>query len=1490
MTAPTKSGLYDPAFEHDACGIGVFCRIDGTPSHKVIRKGLKVLLDLEHRGACGCDERTGDGAGILLQLPHAFFHAEVKGVPEPGAYGVGMVFLPQDAAALNSCKSLLEGATQAEGHRLLTWRRVPTQNASIGQTARSAEPSVWQCFIAKNSDQDAEAFERKLYVIRKVFQKAVYERRLTSCYIASLSARTIVYKGMLTPEQLPDYYPDLRCSLMESALAMVHSRFSTNTFPEWSLAQPFRFLCHNGEINTLRGNINQMRAGEMMFRSERFGADARKLLPVIREGGSDSMVLDNALELLHFTGRSLPHAMMMLVPEAWEHNGAMSDDKRAFYQYHGNLMDPWDGPATLPFTDGRYVGAVLDRNGLRPSRYTITKDGYAILASETGVGGVAPSNVKERGRLEPGRMFLVDLQEGHIIGDEEIKRSISQRRPYRKWLTANTLTLQSFGRVAAPPPLTDEERLRRQRMHGYTLEDLRLLLTPMAQNAKEALGSMGDDTPLAVLSDRPRLLYDYFKQLFAQVTNPPLDAIREALVTSLALNLGASENLFTETPRHCRKLRLEQPILTDEDLVAIPGRFLSMCFERGALQPALERLQKDAAEAVRQGHSLLVLSDRAADKERLPIPALLATAAIHHHLIREGLRMRCGLIVESGEPREVHHFALLIGYGAEAINPYLALASVEAMAQQGDFEGIPRKEAAPRYIKAIGKGLLKVMSKMGISTLQSYRGAQIFEAVGIGSSVIEAYFCGTSSRLEGIGLDVIAQEALLRHATAYPRREIAGQLPLDPGGRYQWRRGGERHLFSPTAIARIQYAVNGQNARSYAEYVDEINTQARRLNTLRGLLDLDVDETKSIPMEEVAPWTDIVRSFKTGAMSNGSISQETHETLAMAMNAIGGRSNTGEGGENPERYGRDNTRRSRIKQVASGRFGVTIGYLESADEIQIKMAQGAKPGEGGQLPGQKVYPWIAKLRHSTPYVGLISPPPHHDIYSIEDLAQLIHDLKNANPQACISVKLVSEVGVGTIAAGVAKGKADVVLISGSDGGTGASPQTSIMHAGLPWEMGLAETHQTLVSHGLRNRIRVECDGQLKTGRDVAFAALLGADEFGFATAPLVALGCIMMRKCHLNTCPVGIATQNPELRKLFKGKPEHVINYFQFVAEELRVIMAQLGFRTLAEMRGRVDRLRQRDDITHWKARHLDLSPILAAPANAESLAGFEVSEQDHGLAEALDHTLLRLARPALEHAEAVEETVQIRNTHRTVGTMLSHAITKRYSEQGLEEDTIKFNCEGAAGQSFAAFAAPGLTFRIAGDANDYFGKGLSGAKLIIAPPPEATYEPHRNIIVGNVALYGATRGEAYVRGRAGERFCVRNSGVRAVVEAVGDHGCEYMTGGRVVVLGPTGRNFAAGMSGGVAYVLDGTHDFRNGRCNTDTVELMAVTRPEDITELRELIERHYFYTRSRVAHWVLDHWERALREFVQVMPAEYRNALMRLAKEAQPVQAVAAA
>ena len=1502
--ATPETGLYDPAYEHDACGVGFVCHLSGEPTHRIVRQGLEILENLDHRGACGCDEETGDGAGILIQLPHRFLKArcleEGFRLPGPGEYGAGVVFLPKARTSAAFCKAKVEEIVEAEGQRLLGWRRVPANSDVLGASSGAKEPDVWQVFVGRGEDVSAEgAFERKLYVIRKRLERIIARSDVQDkevFYVTDLSTRTLVYKGMLTTGQLARYYPDLGDPLVESALAMVHSRFSTNTLPQWKLAHPFRFLCHNGEINTLRGNVNWMNAREALFTSKLFGDDMAKLLPVLDVGASDSATLDNAVELLFHTGRQLPHVIAMMVPEAWERHEEMSEAKRAFYAYHACLMEPWDGPATIPFTDGRFIGAVLDRNGLRPSRYTVTQGGLLVMASEAGVLDIAPEDVAYKGRLQPGRMLLADLEEHRIVPDEEIKERLAARKPYGDWLKENLIELDKLPSPAQRNGHAHVDALplrTRQRIFGYTREDVRMLLAPMGAGGKEALGSMGDDAPIAVLSDRPRPLYDYFKQLFAQVTNPPLDAIREELVTSLFSYLGREGDLFDEGPGHGRQLRLGGPVLSAEQITQIRAlqhpslrtRTLPMLFDVEAggdgLEKALNDLCRAASEAIEAGDTILVLSDRDADDKKTPIPALLATAAVHHHLIRKGQRTQAGLVVESGEPREVHHLALLIGYGAGAVHPYLALQTVRHLAEAGEIEDADADAAEKKYIKAAHKGILKVMSKMGISTLQSYQGAQIFEALGVGSRLIRRYFPGTASRLEGIGLDVLAEDARTRHRHAFPGTLPDVPLDLDAGGRYQWRRGGEHHLFNPLTIAKLQQATRDRSPETYKEYADAINDQRRRLGTIRGLLEFKEDERTSVPLDEVEPWMEIVKRFKTGAMSYGSISLETHQALAEAMNEIGGRSNTGEGGEDPQRYARESPRRSRIKQVASGRFGVTSAYLASADEIQIKMAQGAKPGEGGQLPGEKVYPWIAKVRHSTPHVGLISPPPHHDIYSIEDLAQLIHDLKNANPQARISVKLVSEVGVGTIAAGVAKGKADLVLISGHDGGTGASPQTSIAHAGIPWELGLSETHQTLVRNGLRSRIRVECDGQLKTGRDVAVAALLGADEFGFSTAPLVAMGCIMMRKCHLNTCPVGIATQDPELRKKFTGQPEHVVNFFYLVAQELREIMARLGFRTVAEMTGRVDRLQARELVDHPKARHLDLSPILFKADVPEVLRAFDQTEQDHGLDGALDHELIAHAQPALDTGEAIEVHTTLRNINRTVGAMLSHEIARRYGEDGLHEDTILVNLKGSAGQSFGAFGAPGLTLRLEGDANDYFGKGLSGAKLVVYPSKKAAFTAEENIIIGNVALYGATSGEAYVRGQAGERFAVRNSGARAVVEGVGDHGCEYMTGGRVVVLGPTGRNFAAGMSGGIAYVLDRTGIFAEKRCNLEMVELHPVESEEDVHTLRRLVQRHRLYTESERAAWVLEHWQEALALIVKVIPTEYRLALERLEQEA---------
>ena len=1502
---PSPQGLYDPQFERDACGVGLICRLDGQPTHDIVTKALEILVNLTHRGACGCDPKTGDGAGILMQVPHAFLKARAGDVgirlPDPQEYGTGLVFLPRDARQREYCVDAVEAAVRREGQALLGWREVPTDNSPLGKTSRDVEPVIRQVFIGRGAQiRDAAQFERVLYVIRKVLEREIRESGLPEkkfFYFPSLSCNTLVYKGLLLADQVPTYFPDLADPQMASNLALVHQRYSTNTFPTWDLAHPFRFLCHNGEINTLRGNINWMHARQSMFRSEAFGHDLDKLVPILTPGASDSAILDNAVELLYHTGRSLPHAIMMLIPEAWQNHRTMSDEKKAFYEYHSCLMEPWDGPASIPFTDGRCIGAVLDRNGLRPSRYTVTKDGLVVMASETGVLPIDPANVLKKGRLEPGRMFLVDMEQHRIVDDDEIKAEVARRRPYRVWLDENRIRLDDLPKPAeAAAPGSLRTLLPRQQAFGYTLEDRKFILGPMAKQGQEPVGSMGNDAPLAVLSDKPRLLYDYFQQLFAQVTNPPLDAIREELVTSLVSMLGSEQNLFEETPRHCHQLRVDRPILTNEELAAIRrlnagslgSMTLPMVFEAagggGAMEAAIDELCAAASWAVDHGCPILILSDRTADRDLAPIPALLATSAVHHHLIREGKRTRCGLVIESGEPREVHHFCLLFGYGAGAVNPYLAFETIEDMVRQGLLTGVDARKAVQNYVKAADKGVLKTMSKMGISTLQSYRGAQVFEAVGLSDRLIRTYFPWTPSRIGGINVDVVAKESLARHARAYPSREVAGRLDLDVGGQYQWRRDGERHLFNPLTIARLQQATRENNAKTYAEYAELINDQSRSLCTLRGLLEFRTLETP-IPLDEVEPWTEIVKRFKTGAMSYGSISKEAHETLAIAMNRLGGRSNSGEGGEDPARFVRepDGTwRNSAIKQVASARFGVTSHYLVNANELQIKMAQGAKPGEGGQLPAEKVYPWIAKVRHSTPYVQLISPPPHHDIYSIEDLAQLIHDLKNANAQARISVKLVAEVGVGIVAAGVAKGKADVVLISGHDGGTGASPQSSIKHAGLPWELGLAETHQTLVLNDLRSRIVVECDGQLKTGRDVAIACLLGAEEFGFATAPLVVSGCIMMRKCHLNTCPVGVATQDPELRRKFSGKPEYVVNFFYFVAEELRRIMASLGFRTIHEMVGRVDKLEPRKAVDHWKARGLDLANILYQPETPAYVGKHCMTQQEHGLEAAIDNRLIEQARPALERGERVAIDLAIRNVNRTVGTMLSSAISRRYGEAGLPDDTITIRCRGSAGQSFCAFGARGITMRVEGDANDYFGKGLSGARLIIRPPAEATFVPEDNILIGNVALYGATGGEAYIRGLAGERFGVRNSGARAVVEGVGDHGCEYMTGGRVVVLGPTGRNFAAGMSGGVAYVLDPQGDFGAFRCNLEMVELEPVSDPDDVAELRGLVENHCRETGSARARAVLEDWDQTLPKFVKVMPVDYRRALERLAAERQ--------
>jgi len=1496
---PKAQGLYDPAYEHDACGVGFVVSIKGERSHEIVLKGLQVLDNLTHRGACGCDPLTGDGAGILMQIPHEFLGAEAErlgfSLPSPGEYGVGMVFMPLDANKRKACKEIVERVVRAEGQHLLGWRSVPVDDTQCGEIARQGLPAIWQVFIGRGAEVvGEEALERKLYVIRKRVTNEAAGLALDEgelFYICSLSSSTIVYKGQLISHQIPRFYADLRDSRVTSALAMVHQRFSTNTFPSWDRAHPYRFLCHNGEINTLRGNINWMHAREKQFASPLFGDDIKKVLPIIESNGSDSAMFDNCLELLVRTGRSLPHAVLMMIPEAWQNDALMDPDKRAFYQFHSCMMEPWDGPASIAFTDGRRIGAVLDRNGLRPSRYLVTKDGLVVMASEAGVLDIAPGQVEYKGRLQPGRIFFVDTVEGRIVQDEEIKQGFARRQPYRKWLDENLLDLDALPSPPSFPPINGYEPfdlLKQQQAFGYTLEELKMILAPMAANGQEPVGSMGTDTPLAVLSEKSPLLFQYFKQLFAQVTNPPVDPIREEMVMSAQTTIGSEQNLFEETPLHCRQLKLNNPILSNEQLdkikrLARPGLrtiTLSTLYRAAAgekgLREALDHLCHQASQALEAGHTIIVLSDRGVNSEWAPIPSLLATGAVHHHLIREGTRTKCGLIVESGEPREVMHFCLLVGYGAGAINPYLAYATMAGMIHDGHLKDISEEEAVEHFIKALGKSLIKVASKMGISTVQSYRGAQIFEAIGLSREVVDKYFTWTASRVGGIGLDVIARESGARHASAY-QADPSLDGDLDAGGQYQWRRRGEFHMYNPNTIAKLQHSVRSGNYRLFKDYTRLVDEHSRNLAALRSLLKFNFTRPP-VPIEEVEPAEEVVKRFKTGAMSFGSISREAHENLAIAMNRIGGKSNTGEGGEDPARFVRDpngDWRRSAIKQVASARFGVTSWYLVNADELQIKMAQGAKPGEGGQLPGHKVDDFIAKIRYSTPGVGLISPPPHHDIYSIEDLAQLIHDLKNSNDRARVSVKLVAEVGVGTIAAGVSKAKADVVLISGYDGGTGASPLTSIKHAGVPWELGLAETQQILVMNNLRGRIRVETDGQLKTGRDATIAALLGAEEFGFASAALVASGCIMMRVCHLNTCPVGIATQDPELRKKFEGKPEHVVNFMMFIATEMREYMAQLGFRTVDEMVGHVECLDANQAIAHWKARHIDLSAILARPDVPQDWPLHCVETQDHGLEKALDRQLVELCGEALDHRKPVEVHLPIRNVNRTVGTILSSEVSRRHGEHGLPPYTVQIHLKGSAGQSFGAWLAPGIALYLEGDANDYCGKGLSGGFMAVRPPREATFRAEDNILIGNVALYGATGGEAFFRGIAGERFAVRNSGATAVVEGVGDHGCEYMTRGLVVVLGKTGRNFAAGMSGGLAYVLDEDGSFA-GKCNMGMVEFHRLEEPNEIHQIHALLVRHHQYTASPVARRILDAWDEYTAKFVKVMPTEYRQVLER--------------
>ncbi|MCC7543035.1 MAG: glutamate synthase large subunit [Deltaproteobacteria bacterium] len=1489
-----RDGLYRPDLEHDACGVGFVANIDGRRTREVLDRAITVLTRLEHRGATGSDPTTGDGAGVLLQLPHAFLAraADTAGfvLPELGRYAAGLVFLPTRPELRDACLAATEHVVRDEGLELLGWREVPTDERFAGEVARSCMPVIRQLFVSAPEGMDPATFERRLFVARKRIGRTVRDRALArdeTFYVCSLSSRTIVYKGMLRAEQLPRFFEDLRQDDVRTALALVHQRYSTNTFPSWQRAHPYRYIAHNGEINTLRGNQNWMHAREKMMSSPLFGDDIAKLVPVIDPMGSDSAMFDNVLELLVHTGRSLPHAMMMMVPEAWQKHESMSDKKKAFYEYHACLMEPWDGPAAIAFTDGRVIGALLDRNGLRPSRYVVTEDGTVVMASEAGVLDIPADQIRTKNRLQSGRLFLVDTEAGRIVDDDELKESIAGRRHYRAWLRQHAFRINELPAPSPdrlPRPLDARERRTRQLVHGYTLEDQRMLMAPMAINGQEAVGSMGNDAPLAVLSEKPQPLFHYFRQLFAQVTNPPIDPIREELVMTSRTTLGAEQNLFDETPLHCHRIALDAPIIDGKAMMQIKdiaaGRLRSTILpilyrleDGGAgLRAALDHLCAWASAAVADGATLLVLSDRGANREWAPIPSLLAVGAVHHQLTRECARTRCSLVVESGEPREVMHFCLLLGYGASAVHPFLACETVADMAARGTLGDRAPDDAVAHYLKAANKGILKVMSKMGISTLQGYRGAQIFEAIGLDPKLVDRHFAGTPSRLGGLGIDEIARESALRHERAYRALPTLGD-DLDAGGQYQWRRDGETHLYDPETVPALQHAVRAGSYAQFKRFSALANAESRKRSTLRGLLRFKT-VSNPVPLEEVEPASEIVKRFKTGAMSLGSISREAHETLAIAMNRLGGKSNTGEGGEDRARYVRDangDSRRSAIKQVASGRFGVTIEYLVQADELQIKMAQGAKPGEGGQLPGHKVDPYIASIRCSTPGVGLISPPPHHDIYSIEDLAQLIHDLKRANDQARISVKLVSEVGVGTIAAGVAKAGADVVVISGDSGGTGAAPLTSIKHAGVPWELGLAEAQQVLLINGLRDRIRVETDGQLKTGRDAAIAILLGAEELGFATAALVAVGCVMMRVCHLNTCPVGVATQDPELRRRFAGKPEHVMHFMTFVAEELREIMASLGLRTVDEMVGRADLLEPDPDVMHWKARTLDLGAILHRPV-VEGVAPRMTRSIPRPEPTPLEQAMIAMAEPALERAEHVRMDLRIRNVDRTACTHLSSAIARRYGNDGLPPGTIDIRLEGSAGQSFAAFLARGLDVTLEGEANDYFAKGMSGGRVVVKPPRGAHYVPEENILVGNVALYGATGGEVFLHGQAGERFAVRNSGATAVVEGVGDHGCEYMTRGTVLVLGPTGRNFAAGMSGGIAFVLDtaGTIDRQT---NHATVALEDPSE-EDLLAVRALVHRHWELTNSGLAWRVLSGWRLTSRRIAKVMPIDYKRVL----------------
>ena len=1492
---PSKEGLYDPEFEHDACGVGFVAHLKGQKSHNIVSKGLELLANLEHRGAVGAEKNSGDGAGILTQMPDKFMRRVAKEnsieLPEFGSYAVGVVFLPRDPNAYTECQSIVEECIEELGQECLGWRKVPTCNDTLGEMVKAVEPIVQHVFVKKADDIDSEAFERKLFVIRKYAQSQVTNSPVRGTgyfYMPSMSYKTISYKGQLITEQLPLYFADLSDEDYESAIALVHSRFSTNTFPSWPLAQPFRYIAHNGEINTLRGNINWMRARQSMLESELFTKDElEKIYPYLinEDKGSDSSVLDNVIELLTLAGRELPHVMMMMIPAAWR-DEEMSKELRAFYEYHATFMEPWDGPASVAFTDGKFIGATLDRNGLRPSRYSLTKDNILVMASEQGALEFPSDEIVLKGRLQPGKMFLANLEEGRIISDEEIKEKFSSAQPYTQWIEEHRIEIDKL-------PLNSEVKqpnhttiLQRQKCYGYSQEDLKTVLTPMANEAYEATGSMGNDAALSVLSHHSINLYNYFHQLFAQVTNPPIDPIREESVMSLTSYIGPQGNLFQKANENRKFIKLSTPILTNEQLEKLRGvselnfkaKTINTLFDvrkKGSMQVALDRVIAEAEDAVSAGYQVVILSTRGVGKTKASIPTLLAVSAVHQHLIKKGIRTNCGLVVETGEAREVHHFATLVGYGANAINPYLAFETIEDMRKRKLInEELSHDEAISNYIKAIGKGIYKVMSKMGISTIRSYTGAQIFEAVGLSFEFVDKYFTGTATRLEGIGMDIIEEETLLCHRVAYPQGNYEAS-DLGVGGQYAYRQRGENHLFSPEVIFLMQNASKKNNYNIYKQYAKEINECGEEFVTLRSLLDftkqnpIDIDEVESVEK--------IITRFATGAMSYGSISEEAHTTLSIAMNSIGAKSNTGEGGEDNSRFGTN--KNSKIKQVASGRFGVTANYLVNAEEIQIKLAQGAKPGEGGQLPGHKVDEIIGKTRHSTPGVGLISPPPHHDIYSIEDLKQLIHDLKNANVKARINTKLVSEVGVGTIAAGVAKAYSDVVLISGFDGGTGASPQTSIKHAGLPWELGLAETHQTLVKNGLRSRVVLQTDGQLRTGRDIAIATLLGAEEWGIATSALVIEGCIMMRKCHLNTCPVGIATQDKELRAKFSGQAEHVVNFVKFMAQELREVMAELGFKTINEMVGRVDKLKAKEGINHWKAKHLQLDKLLYRMHINSGDTAYKSMEQDHGIDGALDNKLIELAQPAIDNKIAVKHNIELKNINRTVGTMLSAAMTRVHGEDGLAEDSIYFKAKGTGGQSFGSFVNSGITFEIEGDSNDYFGKGLCGGKLILYPPKDVTYEPNENVILGNVSFYGATSGEAYIYGMAGERFCVRNSGVEVVVSSIGDHGCEYMTGGKVVVLGEIGKNFAAGMSGGIAYIYDENSTLKQ-RINRGSVELESIDAQSESDEIKVMVQKYVDYTGSKEAKVLLENWETTVSKIIKVMPVDYKRVLANMSRE----------